>query len=223
MDYYKNYFKKIKIKERVMKGIICVDGVVGVGKSSLGKILAEKYNTVLYEEPVLENPILNMYYYDRKRWSFPLQIFFLNKRFKMIKNASVLGKCVMDRSIYGDVIFSKMLVEDKDMTKEEFDLYEELLFNMLEHVEKPVLMIYLETSVPNAVKKIQKRGRDYEQIVPIEYWNSLDRHYREYFNNYDISEIIKINVDEIDFVNNEKDREYILNLIDTKLREIGAI
>lgn len=223
MTYYKEYFNKLKIKENVMKGIICVDGVVGVGKSSLGKILAEKYGSILYEEPVLENPILNKYYYDRKRWSFPLQIFFLNKRFKMIKNASNLGKCVMDRSIYGDVIFSKMLVEDGDMSKEEFELYEELLFNMLEHVEKPVLMIYLETSVENAIKKIKKRGRDYEQIVPIEYWTSLDRHYREYFNNYNISEIIKINVDEIDFVNNEQDRKYVLDLIDEKLNKINVL
>lgn len=153
---------------------------------------------------------------------FPLQIFFLNKRFKMIKNASELGKCVMDRSIYGgDVIFSKMLVEDGDfMSKEEFELYEELLFNMLEHVEKPVLMIYLETSVDNAVKKIKKRGRDYEQIVPIDYWASLDKHYRDYFENYNISEIIKINVDEIDFVNNEEDCKYVLDLIDENLGKL---
>ncbi len=219
-DYYNSYFKKLKIKECIMKGIICVDGVVGVGKSSLGKILAEKYDSVLYEEPVIDNPILDKYYYDRKRWSFPLQIFFLNKRFQAIKNASKLGKCVMDRSIYGDVIFSKMLVEDGDMTQEEFELYEELLFNMLEHVEKPALMIYLETSVDSALVKIKKRGRDYEQIVPRYYWESLDRHYREYFKNYNISEIITINVDEIDFVNNEKDREYILNLIDEKLSQL---
>lgn len=75
----------------------------------------------------------------------------------------------------------------------------------------------------NAIKKIKKRGRDYEQIVPIEYWTSLDRHYREYFNNYNISEIIKINVDEIDFVNNEQDRKYVLDLIDEKLNKINVL
>lgn len=220
-DYYSSFFKKINLMEvNKMKKIICVDGVVGVGKSSLGKILAEKYDIILYEEPVLNNPILDKYYYDRKRWSFPLQIFFLNKRFKMLKEANKLGRCVMDRSIYGDVIFSKMLVEDGDMSKEEFELYEELLYNMLEHVEKPTLMIYLETSVDSALKKIKKRGRDYEQIVPREYWESLDNHYREYFNNYNISDIIKINVDEIDFVNNLNDRKYILDLIDEKLKSI---
>lgn len=217
MNYYTNFFKKAKLKEDIMKGTICVDGVVGVGKSSLGNLLAERYNITIYNEPVVDNPILDKFYYDKKRWSFPLQIFFLNKRFKMIKNASKLDGCVMDRSIYGDVIFSKMLVHDGHMTKEEFELYEELLYNMLEHVEKPRLMIYLETSVENAIKKIKKRGREYEQIVPYEYWEHLDKNYREYFENYNLSDIIKINVDEIDFVNNEKDREYIFKLIDEKL------
>ncbi|WP_231679264.1 deoxynucleoside kinase [Oceanivirga miroungae] len=200
-----------------MKGTICVDGVVGVGKSSLGRLIAERYNIKLYEEPVLDNPILDKFYYNKKRWSFPLQIFFLNKRFKMIKEAENLGACVMDRSIYGDVIFSKMLADDGDMTKEEFELYEELLYNMLENVKKPALMIYLETSVENAVKKIKKRAREYEQIVPIEYWTNLDKNYREYFDNYNLSDFLKINVDDIDFVNNLEDREYIFDIIDRKL------
>lgn len=124
---------------------------------------------------------------------------FLNKKFKMIKNASKLEACVLDRSIYGDVIFSKMLVQDGSMSQGEFDIYEELLYNMLEHTQKPRLMIYLETSVDGAIAKIKKRGRDYEQIVPREYWENLDKNYREYFDNYNLSEIIKINVDNLDF------------------------
>lgn len=216
-DYYKNFFKLAKIREEVMQGIICIDGVVGVGKSSLAKLLSERYNIKLYEEPVLDNPILEKFYKNKKRWSFPLQIFFLNKRFKMIKEAEMLGSCIMDRSIYGDVIFSRMLENDKQMTSEEFFLYEELLYNMLENVKKPKLMIYLETSVENAVKKIKKRARDYEQVVPLEYWESLDKNYREYFKHYNFSDIVKINVDNIDFVNNEKDREYIIDIIDRKL------
>lgn len=217
MSYYKEFFNKVRIKGGTMKGIICVDGVVGVGKSTLSELISERYNIKLYEEPVTDNPILDKYYHDRKRWSFPLQVFFLNKRFKIIKDASKLPACVLDRSIYGDVIFSRMLVHDGLMTEEEFKLYEELLYNMLEHIEKPKLMIYLETSVDNAIKKIKKRGRDYEQIVPREYWENLDKNYREYFENYNLSDLLKINVDEIDFVENEKDREYIFNLIDEKL------
>ncbi|WP_231501467.1 deoxynucleoside kinase [Oceanivirga salmonicida] len=200
-----------------MKGTICVDGVVGVGKSSLAELIAKRYGIKVYEEPVVDNPILDKFYYDKKRWSFPLQIFFLNKRYKMIKEAASLETCVMDRSIYGDVIFSKMLYEDGDMSKEEFELYEELLYNMLENVQKPALMIYLETSVDNAVERIKKRGRDYEQIVPTDYWISLDKNYREYFDNYNLSEFLRINVDGLDFVNNEKDKEYIFDIIDKKL------
>ncbi len=129
--YYKEYLKKTRLNGDDMNGIICIDGVV---KSTLGDILAKELGILLFEEPVLNNPILDKFYYDKKRYSFPLQIFFLNKRFKMIKVANLLDGCVMDRSIYGDVIFARMLMEDGDMAPEEFELYEELLHNMLEHL-----------------------------------------------------------------------------------------
>ena len=152
-----------------MNGIICIDGVVGVGKSTLGKLIAEKYGMIFFEEPVVNNPILDKFYYNKKRYSFPLQVFFLNKRFKVMKEAAEINKCVMDRSIYGDVIFSKMLMEDGDMTKEEFELYEELLYNMLEHIAKPKLMIYLETGVDSAIEKIKEvflqEFEEYKDII----------------------------------------------------------
>jgi deoxyadenosine/deoxycytidine kinase len=219
-DYYVEYFKKLKIKESIMEGIICVDGVVGVGKSTLGRMIADRYNMNFFEEPVVNNPILDKFYYDRKRYSFPLQIFFLNKRFKAMKEAAKINKCVMDRSIYGDVIFSRMLMEDGDMTREEFELYEELLYNMLEHIQKPKLMIYLETSVDSAINKINRRGREYELVVPRDYWESLNANYRAYFESYNISDILKINVDNLDFVSNPEDKEYIMRLVDDKTREI---
>ena len=219
-SYYKDFFDRLQIQEETMKGIICVDGVVGVGKSTLGKILSDRYNLFFFEEPVVNNPILDKFYYDKKRYSFPLQVFFLNKRFKMMKEAAELTNCIMDRSIYGDVIFSRMRMEDGDMTIEEFSVYEELLFNMLEHIKKPKLMIYLESSVNHAISQIEKRGRDYELIVPHSYWESLNAHYRNYFDNYNLSDILKINVDGLDFFNNENDRNYILNLIDDKINSL---
>ena len=219
-SYYKDFFDRLQIQEETMKGIICVDGVVGVGKSTLGKILSDRYNLFFFEEPVVNNPILDKFYYDKKRYSFPLQVFFLNKRFKMMKEAAELTNCIMDRSIYGDVIFSRMRMEDGDMTIEEFNVYEELLFNMLEHIKKPKLMIYLESSVNHAISQIEKRGRDYELIVPHSYWESLNAHYRNYFDNYNLSDILKINVDGLDFFNNENDRNYILNLIDDKINSL---
>ncbi|QAA35177.1 deoxynucleoside kinase [Clostridium manihotivorum] len=199
--------------------MIVVDGVVGVGKSTLMGLIAER-GYVSFEEPVVDNPILEKFYYDRERYSFPLQVFFLNKRFKHIKEASAIANSVMDRSIYGDVIFAKMLCDKGEMSVEEFDLYRELLENMLEHVQPPKLMIYLEVSVDEAMSRIKKRGRDYEQVVERAYWEKLNEEYRKYFYSYDVSPILKINVDGLDFENNDKDREYVMGLIEQRLREI---
>ncbi|GLI58008.1 deoxyadenosine kinase [Propionigenium maris DSM 9537] len=217
--YYRDFFEKLIMGEERMKGTICIDGVVGAGKSTLGEILAQELGIEFFREPVLDNPLLDKFYYDKKRYSFPLQVFFLNKRFKMIKDAEKLNGCVMDRSIYGDVIFAKMLMEDEDMTPEEFDVYEELLHNMLEHIKRPRLMIYLENSVEKAMEKIKRRGRDYEQIVPVKYWETLNENYREYFENYNISEILTINVDDLDIKENPEDRRYFIDLVKSKLAE----
>lgn len=216
-ETYKNLLGKID-REGVWQMIV-VDGVVGVGKSTLMNILAERGLTA-FEEPVVDNPILEKFYYDRARYAFPLQVFFLNKRFKHIKEAAAEGNCVLDRSIYGDVIFAKMLCDKGEMTKEEFDLYKELLENMLEHIKAPKLMVYLEVSVDEAMRRIKKRGRDYEQVVERAYWEELNHEYKTYFDAYDISPIIRINVDGLDFENVEEDRNKVLRLIDEKLAEI---
>lgn len=199
--------------------MICVEGVVGVGKSSLMNIVAES-GYVKFEEPVVDNPILEKFYHDRKRWSFPLQVFFLNRRFEHIKQAAKVDNAILDRSIYGDVIFARMLYLSQDMSAEEFNLYEELLNNMLEHVARPELMIYLECSVDEAMRRINKRGRDYEQIVERAYWQRLNDEYSAYFSAYNLSPILRINVDHLDFEKNEEDRQIVLNLIEDKLNEI---
>ncbi len=202
--------------------LVVVDGVVGVGKTSLMKILVEEFNYKPFLEPVVDNPILDKFYYDRKRYSFSLQIFFLNNRFRMIKEAASIGNAILDRSIYGDLIFAKMLMEKDEMSKEEYDLYIDLFENMIEHCHPPKLMIYLETNVDNAVKKINRRGRDYEKIVEREYWERLNTHYSDYFKGYNASRILTINVDNIDFVNNEEDKEYVINLIRKELEMVGC-
>lgn len=218
--YYKKFFEQLKMGEGNMRKVICIDGVVGVGKSTLGELLAKELNTKLFVEPVIDNPLLDKFYYDRKQYAFPLQVFFLNKRFEMIKEAEKLESCIMDRSIYGDVIFARMLMEDGDMSREEFHIYEELLTHMLEHIERPKLMIYLETTVENAMGKIQRRGRDYEQIVPREYWESLNKNYSSYFNAYDLSDILVVNVDNLDIRDNQEHRDYFFKLVKDKLQEI---
>lgn len=219
-ETYKDILNKIDRKGDW--DMIVIDGVVGVGKSTLMNILADRGLT-RFEEPVVDNPILEKFYYDRTRYAFPLQVFFLNKRFKHIKEASAVGNCVLDRSIYGDAIFAKMLCDKCEMSIEEFELYKELLENMLEHVKAPKLMIYLEISVDEAMKRIKKRGRDYEQIVEKNYWEELNCEYKTYFDAYNISPILKINVDKLDFENVKEDREYILNIIENKLKEINNI
>lgn len=199
---------------------IIIDGVVGVGKSTLMNILHKEFGYEKYEEPVVNNPILDKFYYDRSRYSFPLQIFFLNNRFKQIKEATLKNSAVMDRSIYGDLIFAKMLCDSNEMTREEFDIYIDLFGNMLEHLQPPKLMIYLRTSVDGAIAKIKKRGRDYEQIVEREYWETLNKEYASYFENYCISPLLIIDVDNLDFENNINDRNYVINIIKNKLESI---
>lgn len=215
--FYKEFFEKIKLGDKPMNNIICMDGVVGVGKSTLGEILAEALGVEFFREPVLNNPLLDKFYYDKKKYSFPLQIFFLNKRFEMIKKAEKLEGCVMDRSIYGDIIFAKMLMEEGNMSKEEYDVYEELLYNMLEHIKKPRLMIYLETTVDNAIEKIKRRGREYEQIVDRKYWEDLNRNYREYFESFNIAETLVINVDNLDIKDNPEHREWFIKTVKQRL------
>ncbi|MBK2402974.1 deoxynucleoside kinase [Erysipelothrix rhusiopathiae] len=207
------------VSRKEVYDMIVIEGVVGVGKSSLMRILGQEgYEE--FEEPVVDNPVLDKFYHDRCRYSFPLQVFFLNKRFEHIKQAKDVSKAVMDRSIYGDAIFARMLNLSGEMSDEEFQIYSELLQNMLEHVHVPKLMVYLEISVDEAMNRIKKRGRDYELIVEREYWEKLNREYSNYFDNYDLSPMLKINVDHLDFENNEADRIYVLKLINEALLEL---
>ena len=162
-----------------------------------------------------------MFYYDRKRYSFPLQVFFLNKRFEHIKKAKEVKNAVMDRSIYGDAIFARMLNISDEMSDEEFQIYEELLINMLEHVQAPKLMVYLEIGVDEAMRRIHKRGRDYELIVERNYWEELNAEYHIYFKDYDLSHLLVINVDDLDFENNMDDRKIVMDKINNALKEIA--
>ncbi|WP_159635392.1 deoxynucleoside kinase [Erysipelothrix anatis] len=214
---YKEILSYVSKKE--VYDMIVIEGVVGVGKSSLMRIIAES-DYEAFEEPVVDNPILDKFYYDRERYAFPLQVFFLNKRFEHIKQAKDVSKAVMDRSIYGDAIFARMLNLSKEMSDEEFQTYTELLANMLEHVHVPKLMVYLEISVDEAMRRIKKRGRDYELVVEREYWQKLNDEYRAYFDNYDLSPILKINVDNLDFENNPEDRKVVLAQIQEKLNTL---
>lgn len=202
------------IKKNKPNETIVIDAVVGAGKTSYMEMLSEEMKIPCFQEPVQENPLLDKFYYDRKRYAFPLQIYFLNRRFEMLKQASESGEpSLMDRSIYGDMIFAKMLYEEGDMEKDEFILYRDLLTNMLDHVEAPKLMIYLKIDTDSAIERIKKRGRDYEQIVERDYWENLNKEYEDYFSNYSLSPLLVIEAAKYDIVGNLKDREKVLQII----------
>jgi deoxyadenosine/deoxycytidine kinase len=219
--FYQN-LKNLNKHKGEFWSMIVIDGVVGAGKSTLMNILAEERGYIPYAEPVMNNPILDKFYHNRERYSFPLQIFFLNERFKHIKLASQQEKAVLDRSIYGDIIFAKMLKDNGEMTEEEFQIYLGLFHNMIEYCKPPKLMVYLEISPEEAMKRIAKRGRPFEQVVEKEYWIKLNQNYREYFKQYQFSPVLTINVDNLDFENNPTDRQYVLSVIDRKLKSLEA-
>lgn len=217
MSEYREFFDKIKGNE--MSKAIVIDGVVGAGKSTLTEILKDELSYVPYYEPVEDNPILDKFYYDRARYSFPLQVFFLNKRFKMVKESSE-NNSLLDRSIYGDMIFAKMLRDSGEMSEEEYQLYKDLACNMFEHIQPPKLMIYLKNSVDCAINKINNRGRDYEKIVEREYWEKLNKEYEDYFSEYDLSPLLIIDIEHLNFANNLDDRKKVVDIIKDKLNNL---
>ena len=222
MISYKAFNDKLLqiINEGVAKDMIIVEGTVGVGKSSLMEILSEEFGLTVFPEPVVDNPLLPLFYDNMKQYGFALQVFFLNNRFRMIKAGQKLEGAIMDRSIYGDVIFAKMLHDQGNMSKAEIDCYLDLFANMMEHLPTPELVIYLRTDTESAIKKIKKRGRECEQNTDHQYWEDLNKEYDDYFSSYSISPSLVIDVTNMDYVNNKEDRDYIVKLIRDKLAEI---
>ena len=190
-----------------------IAGVVGVGKSSLTNLIWENWRYVPFREPVFDNPLLDKFYYDKKRYAFPLQVFFLNKRFDMCKKSVEFDKTVMDRSIVEDTIFAKMLRDSGDMDPYEYQIYKELYDNMMNHVIPPDLMVYLKVSPEEAVRRIKKRGREYEIQNDTDYWYRLSQNYNDFFYDYTWSKLLVIDCDNLDFVNDMADQNYILNKI----------
>ena len=193
--------------------VINIAGVVGVGKSSLCNIFSE-LNYKVYHEPVFDNELLEKFYYNKEKYAFPLQIFFLNKRFEMYKDSHNYPSSIMDRSIVEDRIFAKMLRDQSELDIKEYDIYVDLFNNMMEHVLPPTLMVYLRIKTENVIERIKKRGRKYELEQGNQYWYDLNHNYEIFFNEYTWSKLLTIDVDNLDFVNNTTDKDYIINLIE---------
>ncbi|GAB6470845.1 MULTISPECIES: deoxynucleoside kinase [Bacillus cereus group] len=199
---------------------VIIDGTVGAGKSTLMNILKD-LGFEAFPEPVVDNPLLDKFYHDKEKYSFPLQIEFLNKRFAHLKASKAFERVTLDRSIYNDIVFAQMLRDSGDLPKEFYNIYEELLENMLEHCEPPTLMIYLQISVDEAIRRIQKRGRDFEQIVERTYWEDLNSRYGAFFKEYNRSPLLVVDVSGLDFENNLEDRKFVIEKINEKFKELG--
>ena len=198
---------------------VAIAGNIGAGKTTLTKLLAKHYNWEPEFEDVLDNPYLEDFYNKMARWSFNLQIYFLNSRFRQVLDIRKHGKDVIqDRTIYQDAyIFAPNLHAMGLMTNRDFENYKSL-FELMESVTKaPDLLIYLRSSIPNLVGQIHKRGRDYENTISIDYLSRLNERYEAWIHDYDKGNLLVIDVDDIDFVNSPEDLGGIINKIDAQI------
>lgn len=212
--------------------VITIAAKIGSGKTSLAKILGEVLDTKVYYEPVeeSENPILPLYYKDQKKYGFLLQIFFLNKRFNVIKKAYKDKNGIIDSSIYTDSIFLDRLYKDGVVTKQEHNVYHSLIDNMMEEIDglpykkKPDLMIGIDLSFDNELSRIGLRGREFEQDKDlVDYFERLSGDYEEWYKNYDISRKYTIDGNKYDFVNNKSDRDEVVIGIINELHSMNKL
>jgi len=198
---------------------IAVAGNIGAGKTTLSELLAKHYKWIPHYEDVDENPYLNDFYNDMQRWSFNLQIYFLNSRFKQIMDIRKSGKTIIqDRTIYEDAeIFAPNLHSMGLMSTRDFNNYKTLFDLMVSVIQPPNLLIYLRASVPTLVNQIQKRGREYESSIRIDYLKQLNDRYDKWINSYNLGKLLIINVDDLDFTTKPEDLSFIIDKIDAQI------
>src|SRR5574344_1122034 len=201
---------------------IAVAGNIGSGKTTLTNMLSNHYGWRPHFEAVDDNPYLADFYNDMQRWSFNLQIYFLNSRFKgVVEIAKSSLNVIQDRTIYEDArIFAPNLHAMGLMSTRDFENYTSLFNLMLSLVKPPDLLIYLKSSVPNLVNQIQKRGRDYEASIRLDYLQGLNELYDKWMDTYNDSKQFIINVDAIQFEDNPKDLSFIIDAIDSQIHGI---
>ncbi len=198
---------------------IAIAGNIGSGKTTLAGLLAKHYRWEAHYEDVDENPYLNDFYEDMQRWSFNLQIYFLNSRFNQILDIRKKGQTVIqDRTIYEDAyIFAPNLHSMGLMSTRDFENYYTLFNLMTSLVKPPDLLIYLRGSVPTLVNQIQKRGREYENSIRLDYLKRLNERYEAWINTYKLGKLLIIDVDNINYSENQHDLGEIINKIDAQI------
>lgn len=198
---------------------IALAGNIGAGKTSLTKLLSKNYAWIPQYETIDNNPYLSDYYEDMQRWSFNLQVFFLKERLRNIIDIKKSKKTIIqDRTIYEDAcIFAPTLRAMGYMTARDFDNYSDLFKLMTELVKAPDLLIYLKASVPKLVEQIQKRGREYESSIRLDYLSNLNERYEAWIGTYNTGKFIIVEVDNLDFVNNQSDLATVIDKINISL------
>jgi deoxyadenosine/deoxycytidine kinase len=201
---------------------IAIVGNIGAGKTTLAELLAKSYGWDPLFEAVDNNPYLEDFYNDMKRWSFNLQIYFLNSRYRQLMDIQATGRNVIqDRTIYEDAfIFAENLHDMGLMTTRDFENYRAIFDNMTAYIKPPDLLVYLKASVPTLVNNIQRRGREYEIGIRIDYLSKLNEKYQKWIGGYDLGKLLVIDKDVIDFANNTEDMATVVQLIE---REINGL
>lgn len=194
---------------------IAIAGNIGAGKTTLTTEIARHFEWHPHYEDVEDNPYLSDFYHDMHRWSFNLQVYFLNSRYRQILNIqNGSNTIVQDRTIYEDAnIFAPNLHEMGLMTRRDYENYRSLFELMMQHVRPPDLLIYLRASVPTLVEHIQTRGRDYEGSISLDYLKRLNERYEHWISTYKEGKLLIINSDDTDFINRKEDLDEILSQI----------
>ncbi|MCJ8210895.1 deoxynucleoside kinase [Mucilaginibacter sp. RS28] len=198
---------------------IAVVGNIGAGKTTLTELLAKNYGWDPLFEAVDNNPYLEDFYGDMKRWSFNLQIYFLNSRFRQIAEIQKGTKDVIqDRTIYEDAfIFAENLHDMGLMTTRDFENYNNIFENITSFIKPPDLLIYLKASVPTLVNNIQRRGREYEIGIRLDYLSKLNEKYQKWISGYDLGKLLIIDMDNLDFANKTEDLAFIVEKIEREI------
>lgn len=210
------------------KAVIVLAGMIGAGKSTYTKFISEALGSEAFYESVDDNRILEKFYENPERWAFSLQIYFLNTRFRSIKEAFKHENNVLDRSIYEDALFTRINYEEGNMSDAEMDTYLDLLDNMMEELDNmpkksPDLLIYLRGSLDTVLNRIEKRGRTFEQVEGndglLDYYTHLHSQYDDWFNGYDKSATLVIDINQYD-LEKVADAEKVLTMVNEKLAEV---
>lgn len=198
---------------------IAIVGNIGAGKTTLTKLLADHLKWEPQFEAVDDNPYLEDFYSDMKRWAFNLQIYFLNSRFRhIVQLQQKETNIIQDRTIYEDAyIFAENLYDMGLMSARDFENYSNIFESIISYIKAPDLLIYLRASVPTLVENIQTRGREYEANIRLDYLSKLNAKYEKWIKNYKDGKLLILDKDKLDFANNRDDLGFVIQKIETEL------